>query len=158
MSAMRKKLCAGQGYVDSKGAQSDFWPVGYPAVLALAYCSFGMSTGVGVGLQILLLTLTCLVISGIGERSFGRRIGRTGALLLAAYPNHIFYSTLMLTEPLCSLLLVSMAGLLLRTTGDNKGLIGYEVGTGVLAGLAALVRPSFLLYPRCSHCGGGCNR
>jgi hypothetical protein len=142
-----EKLCTGQGYVDRNGARGTFWPVGYPAVLALAYCSFGMSTGVGVGLQVLLLTLTCLVISGIGERSFGPRIGRTGALLLAAYPNYVFYSTLMLTEPLCALLLVSMAGVLLRTRGDGRGFIGYATAAGVLAGFAALVRPGFLFLP-----------
>lgn len=142
-----EKLCVGQGYVDSNGNQSTFWPVGYPAVLALAYCSFGVSTGVGVALQVLLLTVTCLVISGIGECSLGPRIGRTGALLLAIYPNYVFYSTLMLTEPLCALLLVSMAGLLLRTRGDGRGFIGYATATGVLAGLAVLVRPGFLFLP-----------
>jgi 4-amino-4-deoxy-L-arabinose transferase-like glycosyltransferase len=142
-----ERLCAGQGYVDSTGAPTDFWPVGYPAVLALAYCGFGVSMSAGVALQVLLLTLTILVISGIGESSFGRRIGRTGAFLLAVYPNYIFYSTLMLTEPLCALLLVSMAGLLLRITRDARGLVGYSVGTGILAGLAALVRPGFLFLP-----------
>ena len=142
-----ESLCAGEGYVDSTGAKSNFWPVGYPAALALAYCTFGVSSSVGVGLQIFLLALTCLVISAIGERSFGTRIGRTAALFLAIYPNYIFYSTLMLTEPLCTLLLVSMAGLLLRATSAGKGLAPYSVGAGVLAGLAALVRPSFLLLP-----------
>ena len=91
--------------------------------------------------------MICLQISRIGERSFGPRVGRTGALLLALYPNYIFYSTLLLTEPLCTLLLMSMADLLLRARDRETGLTGYAIGAGILAGLATLVRPSFLLLP-----------
>ena len=143
-----KSLNAGQGYVDHRGARSSFWPVGYPAFLALAYSTPGVDSSVGIGLQIILLTLICLVTSAIAERSFGARIGRTAALLLAIYPNYIFYSTLMLSEPLCTLLLVLMTGLLLQTSAaGRKGLAGYSVATGILAGLVALVRPGFLFLP-----------
>jgi 4-amino-4-deoxy-L-arabinose transferase-like glycosyltransferase len=142
-----ESLCAGEGYVDLTGARSSFWPAGYPAFLALGYCSFGVSKTVGVGLQIILLALTCLLISTIGERSFGARVGRTAALLLAIYPNYIFYSTLMLTEPLSALLLVSMAGLLFRIAAGGTGMVGKSLGIGLLAGLATLVRPGFILLP-----------
>ena len=99
-----ENLCTSLRYVDRKGAESNFWPAGWPAFLSIAYCTFGVRAGVGVGLQIIILTLTCLVVSRMGERRFGRQIGRTGALILALYPNYIFYSTLMLTEPLSTLL------------------------------------------------------
>jgi 4-amino-4-deoxy-L-arabinose transferase-like glycosyltransferase len=142
-----ESLCAGEGYVDLTGARSSFWPVGYPAFLALGYCALGVSQTVGVGLQIMLLVLICLMISMIGERGFGVRIGRTAALLLAIYPNYIFYSTLMLTEPLSTLLLVTMAGLLLRVMAGRSNLVGNSVGLGLVAGLTALVRPGFILLP-----------
>ena len=140
-------LCAGLGYVDEAGDASDFWPPGYPAVLALAYCAAGVHASVGIGLQILLLTLSCLLLSSIAERSFGARIGRTAALFLALYPNYIYYSTLMLTEPLCAVLLLSMTALLLRSLSAEKGQTRLAFGVGILSGLAALVRPSFLLLP-----------
>lgn len=142
-----ERLCAGQGFVDHHDVESNYWPVGYPALLSVGFCAFGSSQAVGIGLQIILLALTCMVTSMVGERSFGPRTGRTGALLLALYPNYIFFSTLMLSEPLGALLLVSMAGLLLAVNGHGRNYVVYAGGVGVLSGLLALVRPSFLLLP-----------
>ena len=142
-----EQLCAGNGYVDQRGVEDDYWPVGYPALLALAYCTFGVTNGVGFGLQVFLLSLTCVVISSIGERSFGPGVGRAGALLLALYPNYVFYSSLLLTEPLFTLLLVCLTALLLAGQRSEWGYVAYASGVGVLAGLATLVRPGFLLLP-----------
>ena len=80
----------------------------------------------------------------MGERLFGRQIGRVAGLVAALYPTHVFYSTLMLTEPLCTLLLVAAGALLLWSL--RVGAPG-AVAAGAVFGLAILTRPVFLLMP-----------
>lgn len=88
-----QQLCTNQSYLDSAGRPTDFWPVGFPLVLAAALCLSGGHTQAGVFLQIAIGLLTCLLVSMIGERIFGRLAGRVAGLVVALYPTHVFYST-----------------------------------------------------------------
>jgi 4-amino-4-deoxy-L-arabinose transferase-like glycosyltransferase len=137
-------LAQGEGYVNEAKSKEAFWPVGYPLCLAVVYRLTGIGLASGVGLQIGIETLTCLLLYILGKRTFGTLIARVAALLLAIYPNHVFFSTLHLTEPLFTLLLIGAFALLLRSL--NIGSWGY-IAAGMLLGLAALTRPIILLFP-----------
>lgn len=139
-----ERLYAGQGYVDEAGQPSDFWPVGFPLVLAATYGLFGSHPTTAVGLQIIIGTLTCVLVSTIGERVLGRSIGRVAALVMALYPTHVFYGTLLLTEPLFTLLLLASCALLLWSL--RSGVAG-AIAAGAVLGAAILTRPVLLLLP-----------
>lgn len=138
------RLSQGEGYVDEARRKTAFWPVGYPACLAAAYRLTGSRPATGIGLQIGIGTLTCLLLYFLGKQTFGVPVARVASLLLAIYPNQVAFSTLQLTEPLFTLLLVGAFALLLRSL--NAGSWRYA-GVGVLLGLAALTRPAILLFP-----------
>lgn len=138
------RLANGYGYIDDKGRPTAYWPVGYPAVLSVAYSMAGGGVLTGMLLQALLGTMTCLLISALGSELYGRRIGRLAGLLAAIYPNHVFYASLHLTEPLATLLFVAAALFLVKTERDG---VTLPLMTGVTFGLAALTRPVNVLFP-----------
>jgi 4-amino-4-deoxy-L-arabinose transferase-like glycosyltransferase len=142
--AHAERLVAGLGYVDGRGHPTAYWPVGYPAVMAFAYSLLGQRPLTGILLQMILGTATCIVVCSIGTDAFSLRIGRLAALLLAVYPTHVFYSTLYLTEPLFTLLLVAAVAMLHRRSRPESVPL---VAAGLTLGLAALVRPVILLLP-----------
>lgn len=138
------RLSQGEGYVNEAKSKDAFWPVGYPLSLAAVYRLTGIGLAAGVGFQIGIGTLTCLLLYLLGKRTFGTLIARVASLLLAIYPNHVFFSTLHLTDPLFTLLLIGAFALLLRTLDNHSW--GY-IAAGMLLGLAALTRPAILLFP-----------
>ena len=139
-----ERLSEGQGYVDTDGNPTAHWPVGFPALLSLAYRLFGSNLHTGVALQILLGVLTCLLLSIVGERLLGRRIGRMAGFMLATYPNSIFYSTLQLAEPLYTLLLLGAVSCLVSS---QRKVQQGAIAAGALIGSAALTRTDVLLFP-----------
>ena len=139
------RLATGQGFVDETGQLADFWPVGFPFVLAAVYRLFGIHPPWGgIGLHIFVGILTSALATLVGERSFGRSIGRLAGLVVALYPTHVFYETLLLTEPLFTLLLFGGGALLLWSL--RSGEIGALLA-GVVFGLAILTRPVLVLLP-----------
>ena len=141
---LAERLAAGEGYVDPSGNRVAYWPVGYPALLSLAFRILGPSIGVAVGLQVVLGVATCLLLSIVGSRILSQPAGRLAGLLLALYPTHVFYSSLHLTEPLFGLLLLGAIGCLV---GERASRSPWQVGAGLLLGLAVLTRPLIVLLP-----------
>lgn len=135
-------LVEGRGYVDRDGRATAYHPVGYPAALAGAYRVFGPGKLSGVLLQTGLGVATCVVLTLVASIALGPGIGRAAGLLLAIYPNHVFYSTLHLTEPLSTFLLILAVLFLIR----SSSLLSVAVA-GLLLGLAALARPVLILLP-----------
>lgn len=138
------ELCASQSYVDHAGRPTDHLPVGFPLALAGAVCVLGGHFAAGVAFQIAIGVLICLIVSSLGERTFGRPAGRVAGLVMALYPTHVFYSTLLLTEPLVTLLLLAAAVALLRSLSGSSV---AALAAGLLLGYASLTRPVFVLFP-----------
>ncbi|MGD0438176.1 MAG: glycosyltransferase family 39 protein, partial [Bryobacteraceae bacterium] len=147
--AQARSLAEGKGYVDESRRPTAYWPVGYPALLSLGYRLGGSNGIVNTVLQIALSLATLVIVAWIGAAAFGAHIGRSAALLLAVYPNHVFYSTLYLTEPLFCFLVTAAIGLLLRGTqmdGARKQVL-FLAAAGISLGLAALARSVVVLFP-----------
>jgi 4-amino-4-deoxy-L-arabinose transferase-like glycosyltransferase len=143
------RLAEGKGYTDDAGRPTAYWPVGYPALLSVCCRATARDHDCGVLLQIVLGVAACVLVSLIGNRAFGPRIGRGAALLLALYPNQVFYSTLNLTEPLYTVLLLASTLLLLKSA--ERG-VALNAAAGLTLGLAALVRPVICLFPLALLC------
>jgi hypothetical protein len=71
--------------------------------------------------------------------------------MLAVYPNHVAYSTLHLTEPLSAFLVLLAVLLILRS--NTMLAVG---ASGVVIGLAALVRPMLIILPICFGASSYC--
>jgi 4-amino-4-deoxy-L-arabinose transferase-like glycosyltransferase len=147
--AQARSLAEGRGYVDESGRPTAYWPVGYPALLSVGYRLGGSSGIVDTVLQIALSIATVVIVAWIGTAAFGAHIGRSAALLLSVYPNHVFYSTLYLSEPLFCFLVTASVGLLLRgaqINGARKQVL-FLAAAGISLGLAALARSVIVLFP-----------
>jgi 4-amino-4-deoxy-L-arabinose transferase-like glycosyltransferase len=142
---LASRLAAGEGYVDETGARVAYWPAGYPALLSWVFRLSGGPSEVGaVALQIALGIATCLLLSVVGSRVVGSGAGRLAGLLLALYPTHVMYSTLRLTEPLFTLLMLGALGIL--SLARQPGVIPAIVA-GLVLGAAVLTRPLIVLLP-----------
>ena len=121
-----------------------YWPVGYPAFLAGLFFVFGPSIWVGQIANLVLSGLILILAYQIAKRLFQSELsGRLTLLLLAFYPDHIFYTSLIATEILFLFLLL-LTGLFLLLAQNN---LRWAVAAGVVCGLACLVKPQTILVP-----------
>jgi 4-amino-4-deoxy-L-arabinose transferase-like glycosyltransferase len=138
-----RRLLAGLGFVDAHGQPASYWPIGYPAALALTYYIAGESYWSAVVLNVVCGAATAVVAFLLARSLLGPSTALMAGLVVAAYPNHVFYSSLQLTEPLFTLVVVGMTFLILRWPTALRS----AAAAGVLLGVAALTRPAIVLFP-----------
>jgi 4-amino-4-deoxy-L-arabinose transferase-like glycosyltransferase len=134
----------GKGYTID-GIPTAYWPVGYPAFLGSIFWVLGPNLLYAKLANVLLYVGILYLAYAIARELFSSEFtGRMTLLLLAFYPNHIAYSSLLSTENLyLFLLLLGVAALILeRRDGIWKG-----ISTGVVFGLACLVKPQTIFIP-----------
>ena len=125
------------------GQPTAFFPVGYPLFLASVFV-FGGGPSVLAG-QIANALLGGIAAGAgyvIAHDLFGERAARIAGLLLALYPEHVLYTSLLLTEPLYVALLLAALACLLRRRWITAGLL-FGAATLVKGQTAAL--PALLL-------------
>jgi 4-amino-4-deoxy-L-arabinose transferase-like glycosyltransferase len=137
------RLAEGRGYVGEGGQPTAFRPIGWPALLAGLYALSGPS----VLAANLLLSLGIMHLSYLLARqlSLPEASARAILLFLALHPNSIAYVSLLSAElPFLFLLLLgSWSWLRLPFNWKAAGL------SGILLGLASLVKSQGLLVPFC---------
>jgi 4-amino-4-deoxy-L-arabinose transferase-like glycosyltransferase len=140
-------LANGQGYAFFDGAPTAAWPVGYPAFLAAIYRVTDDSVLSAKVANAFLGALTVLGVYALGSRVFGPQAGWAAALVLAFFPNQVFFSALVMSEILSAflLLLVLLAVLYLTLDRERSRWWGAAV-VGLLIGLTAMVRGEVLLF------------
>lgn len=117
---------------------------GYAYGLALLYLAFGPSLLVAKGAQVLLGTLSCVLTWALGRRLFGPAVALGAAAAVAVYEMLIFYEGTLV--PANALVPLGLAGVLAVVRAIERPGVARWLGAGALVGLAALVRPNFLLY------------
>jgi 4-amino-4-deoxy-L-arabinose transferase-like glycosyltransferase len=134
-------LARGEGYLHFSGDPTAHWPPGYPLVLAGVYRITGDSLLAGYLLNAVLGSVSVVLVYLVGLKAFGRPAALLGALLLALWPNNVYASSLILTEPLFTalllLIIVVTAYLLL---GQRTPTLRSAAVAGLLLGAASLVR------------------
>lgn len=124
-------------------APTAFWPVGYPAFLALIFTATGPSLLAAKLANVALSAGVLLLSYRIAARLFASRLVAGGTLLLLSfYPDHIAYSSLLSAEILFLFLLLLGVALLLTRPGA-----GSMLAAGVVFGLACLVKPQAIALP-----------
>jgi len=129
----------------ANGRPTAYWPVGYPAFLGLLFALFGSSLFVAKLANVFLYLGILWLAYTIAKRLLGSELtARMTLLVLALYPNHIAYSSLLAGESLFLFLLLLAVALLLIAPTSRLWLF---VASGVIFGLACLVKPQAILIP-----------
>lgn len=131
-------------------AAGDFtWPAppphgpGYPYFLGLLLAVSGSPAAIAV-VQAAAGGLTCVLAAWLGRRFFGRGTGVLAGLLLAVSGAVAFLDVSTFSEGLL-LLLATAVLVAIGPRGASPPTAWRAAGTGLLVGLAALVRPTALL-------------
>jgi len=142
-------LAEGHGYTfpGREHVPTAYWPPGYTAVLASIFLLPGSDVMSGRLMNALVGALGCLLLYAIGKHISNRSTGIMAALFLAAFPSHIFYSTLLLTETIYATLLLCILLLFVRALTSGATGVGVPLIIGVLLGVATLVRAEGVLLP-----------
>lgn len=167
-----QKIAAGEPYEFGPQRYRIFRTPGYPLLLSGLFLCGGQDTPVMAGraLSALLGTMTCGLAALLGWRLFvgsavrtttdsnpvrtadptrqAEAIGLLTATGVTIYPEAIAQSVFVLSEaPFTPLMLLHLMGWIAawQATG-RRGVIGWSIVAGVAAGLATLMRPSWLLF------------
>lgn len=145
-------LAGGRGYTVN-GTPTAFWPVGYPGFLALEFTILGPSLSVARVSNVFLYIGVLYLSYALARELFSSEIcGRVALGLLAFYPNHIAYSSLIATETLFLFLVLLGAAMFLKAikaikTVKASGGKVWALLCGVVFGLAVLVKSYVILLP-----------
>jgi hypothetical protein len=130
------------GRYAEQGVSTAYWPVGYPAFLALVSAPYGDEALAGqLANAVLALVLIALLFRWCMQLWGDWRVASTAAWLLALYPNHIGHTGALLTEPLYAVLVLAMV-----VVAQAQRLPARWPLAGLLAGLATLVKAQTLLF------------
>lgn len=137
------ELGSGLGYQED-GYPTAYWPVGYPAFLAIVFDAFGSSVAVGQFANVVLWAVTLYLLHAtVRKASDSIRAANLGVLLYSVHLNAVGYTALLLTETLfvCGLVLAWRLSLELV-----RGKWWLVVALGVLLGLMTLVKAQTWLF------------
>jgi 4-amino-4-deoxy-L-arabinose transferase-like glycosyltransferase len=133
---------ASQGSYSYNGDPTAYRPVGYPAVVGLIYFVAGHQPGIVKVLQAVLDAILPLILFQLLS-GFNQQTRLLAAAFWAFYPPAILYSNFLLSESSFTFLLALSLLFLFKFNLQKKAL---ALLTGILIGILALMRPSFLLF------------
>lgn len=137
------QIAQGQGY-HHEGASTAYWPVGWPAALGLFFKAVPATLASAKILTTLLVWLAIPLTYLLGRRLFQREEpALVGAGIIALHPHFIAYSSILASEPLFTCL--TLGFFTFQVEAVRKPL--HSAGSGLLLGMACLVRPQALLLP-----------
>src|SRR4051812_33762263 len=143
-----QRIAHGQGYTwlwpDGAVSYAAHYPVGYPALLGLAYAVFGPSPVVAMLVNAVLGALAVFAAHRCVIRYASRRRALIAGLLLALHPGLVFYTPALMTEGVTAEMLVVATWLSLRV-GSGSGVRLRLLALGACVGGLCLVRPQLLL-------------
>lgn len=137
-------IAEGHGYCWVPGSPTTYWAVGPSAFYALFLLIFSGSVAVAVVVANLITAMAGVFFAWLVCRSyFGARAAMFTALLYAAWPTSIMFTTVYNSEMLfCPLMLASIWAV----TSERLGRFGWPTA-GLIMALTAYVRPVALLFP-----------
>ncbi len=146
---LASRLAAGHGYTwlwpDGAVTYAAHYPVGYPAMLAIAYRLFGGATAVAMLVNALLGAAAAWATYALVDRPGAPRWRPVAAgLLVALHPALLPYTVALMTEGVTAALLVVATAFASRARRD--GARRWWALAGVTLGIATLVRPQSLAF------------
>jgi 4-amino-4-deoxy-L-arabinose transferase-like glycosyltransferase len=120
------------------------WPPGTAAFYALIYALPGSDLAAAKVVNVTLSLLNVLLVWAVGRQLFDDITGRVAALIMAVWPQMIYFTTLIASEPIF-IFIVLLAILLWERSRTLN--IAWLVAAGLLFGAACYVRSVALLLP-----------
>ena len=143
-----ERVAHGQGYTwlwpDGAVTYAAHYPVGYPALLGLAYAVFGARPVVAMLVNALLGSLAVFAAQRSVIRYASRRRASIAGLLLALHPGLVFYTPALMTEGVTAEMLV-VATWLCLLAGSSRASHGWLLALGLCLGGLCLIRPQLLV-------------
>lgn len=141
------RIAQGLGFVDTWNnlppyPPTAFYPVGYPALLALSHRVFAPSLWNAGLLNLLAAALTVGGIVALARRALGPGREHLPAALYTLAPGAVMYTSAVMTETVSGALVTLTA--LLAARHADRGARRDALGAGILLGLGGLVRPQVL--------------
>ncbi|MSR85300.1 glycosyltransferase [Candidatus Uhrbacteria bacterium] len=141
---LAQSLLAGQGFA-YEGAPFFYRTIGYPLLLAGGLKLFGSVSGF-IFFQIILASFMPLVVLKLGDQlGFDRRTTLIAAWLTALEPHMVFYSVMVMTESVYTLIL--LMGFYFVFRAIDHGHFLSSVFVGITFGLGLLIKPLLQFYP-----------
>jgi 4-amino-4-deoxy-L-arabinose transferase-like glycosyltransferase len=120
---------------------------GYPAFIAFVYLVFGVSHAALLLAQVVVSTLTVLVVWLLGARMWSFGVGVLAAVLTIAEPLQWFSTGTILSECLATLLLVLVAGVGFVLFSQERPRLSWCALLGLAIAVATMVRPVTYYLP-----------
>jgi len=146
-TGLAERLSRGESYYTASTYAN--WPPGLPFFLALHYVFFGVKPWVVPLSNLLLYSISIVIVYRLGREIGGDGTARVATLLLAIWPNYVMCTGLADKE---LLVIPLMAGGLMAYIQSARSIasgrrLGLAALTGVLLGAASLTQPSLMLFP-----------
>ncbi len=146
--ALARRLAHGDGYTwlwpDGAVTYASHYPVGYPALIALAYRLLGSGPGGGMLVNALVGALGVFAAHRLALEAMSARRASIAALVVAFHPALVPYTAAIMTEGVTASLLVAAAALAARARRHRRPCL-WRCAAGLVMGMATLVRPQSLL-------------
>jgi 4-amino-4-deoxy-L-arabinose transferase-like glycosyltransferase len=142
-----RALADGRGYIREDGVPTAFWPVGYPAALALMYEAFGPSLTAAKLFNVVLGAAATALVYALARSWFTRATAAVAALLYALWPGAIAYTSVTMSETLFTVTFLASLLLLAGAPGRPEHAALGAIALGVVAASANYVRGQALLLP-----------
>ena len=138
-------LAQGEGYRDLDGQATNYFPPGYPLVLAGSYLLFGDDLLVGKLVNAFFGAATVVVVYALASRVANRRVGLVAAGVMALYPSQIVFSTVLMTESFFVFLVALSLLLIVLWMVDSQPSNWQLLALGALLGFMTLIRAEAML-------------
>jgi 4-amino-4-deoxy-L-arabinose transferase-like glycosyltransferase len=141
------RIARGLGYTwawpDGAVTYAAHYPVGYPALIGLAYALFGSRPVVAMMLNAVIGALGVAAVYGLATQTGKRELALLAGLLAALQPSLVFYTPALMTEGITAAILALLAWLSVATRARESRLGIALLGIG--AGALVLIRPQALI-------------
>ncbi|MGH9245201.1 MAG: ArnT family glycosyltransferase [Acidimicrobiales bacterium] len=143
-------IARGDGFVRPGGEPTAYYPVGYPALLAIPVALVVHTPipdnlpAVASGLNVVAGTVGVALMGVLGRRLVGPAAGTAAAAVVAFYPNLILHTAAVLTETVFCAVFAGVLVVLLWHRPDELSPRRIALG-GALLGVATLIRPIVLV-------------
>ncbi len=144
------RLAHGLGYTvawdDGAVTYAAHYPVGYPALLSLAYRVFGDAPGIAMAVNAAIGTLAAACAHRVALREMSPRLAMVAGLAIALHPAILLYTPAVMTEGVASALVVVALACAPRRDASRNVYVARIAAMGAVFGLATLVRPQAIAF------------
>jgi len=136
-------IANGAGY-SSDGIPTAYWPVGYPAFLGILFLIFGHSLFYAKLANVFIYAGIIILAYSLSKRMLRNEYAaKITIIILAFYPNHIAYTSLMASETIFTFMLLLGAISFISA----RGRYGLLIISGLSWGLATLIKSQAIFIP-----------